>query len=198
MNNKIVRISVVVLIVLGLVTIGVVWRSWASSPVLLSEGEVVQGVLAEYPGEVMSTSLQNNAYVVQVQMVKGLYELRVDADGGAITSIKRLKAADPDETLPDDQPPQQPGVIEPTKKPTTVTDKGSTALVTDDEAIAISLKQVPGTVEEVEFRGKYESGYYLVEIDTADGREAVVQVNGITGVIMSVTWDDDDDDSHND
>ncbi|WP_438349464.1 PepSY domain-containing protein [Paenibacillus sp. FA6] len=186
MNNKIVRISVVVLIVLGLVTIGVVWRSWASTPVLLSEGEVVQGVLAEYPGEVMSTSLENDAYVVQVQMVKGLYELRVDADGGAITSIKRLEAVVPD-------------VIEPTKKPTTDTDKGSTAVVTRDEAIAISLKQVPGTVEEVEFRGKHESGYYLVEIDTDDGREAVVQVNGITGVIMSVTWDDDDDkDSHND
>ncbi|OAB36513.1 hypothetical protein PGLA_20865 [Paenibacillus glacialis] len=176
--------SVVVLILLGLATIGIVWKPWASSPVLLSEEEVVRGVLVQYPGEVVSTLLENDAYVIQVQRVKGLYELRADTDKGAITSIKRLEVVVPDAILPD--------VVEPTKNHTIDTDKGSTALITGDEAIALSLKQVPGTVQEMEFRGKDESGYYLVEIDTDDGREAVVQVNGISGVIMSVTWDDND------
>ncbi|WP_145939635.1 PepSY domain-containing protein [Paenibacillus glacialis] len=184
MNKRIVRMSVVVLILLGLATIGIVWKPWASSPVLLSEEEVVRGVLVQYPGEVVSTLLENDAYVIQVQRVKGLYELRADTDKGAITSIKRLEVVVPDAILPD--------VVEPTKNHTIDTDKGSTALITGDEAIALSLKQVPGTVQEMEFRGKDESGYYLVEIDTDDGREAVVQVNGISGVIMSVTWDDND------
>jgi len=185
MNKRIVRMSIVILILAGIVAVGIGWKLSANSPALLSEEEVVQGVLAQYPGEVVRTYLENDAYVIQVQMVKGLYELRVDADEGEITSIERLEAVVPDETIPD--------VVEPTKNPITGTDKGVITLVTREEAIALSLKQVPGIVREMEFKDKGGSGYYLVEIETDDGREAIVQVNGISGVIMSVTWDDDDD-----
>ncbi len=177
--------SVVVLILLGLATIGLVWKPWTSSPVLLSEEEVVRDVLVQYPGEIVSTTLENDAYVIQLQREKGLYELRVDGDEGEITSIERLEAVVTDEIIPD--------VVEPTKNPITGTDKGVRTLVTREEAIALSLKQVPGIVREMKFKDKDGSGYYLVEIETDDGREAVVQVNGISGVIMSVTWDDDDD-----
>lgn len=194
MNKRIVWISGVVLIIAGVVTLGAVWKSWASSPVLLSEEEVTHVVLAEYPGEVVSTSFENDVYRIQVQLEKGLYELMVAADEGEINSIKRLENVVPDEIQPDDVPIQEPDVDEPHKNPTPDNDKVSSSLVSSDEAIALSLKQVPGTVQEIEFRGKDTGRYYLVEIDTDDGREAVVQVNGISGAIMSVTWDDEADD----
>jgi uncharacterized membrane protein YkoI len=219
MSKKIVRLSVVVLIILGITTSGIVWKSWASSPVLLSEEEVVQIVLDQYPGEVVSISLENDAYVIQIELVKGLYELSVDADEGIINSIRRLQAVVPDKIAPDKEQPdketpdiiipdkelpmkespvkvpiQEPDVVEPTKNPTLEVDKGSTTLVTRHNATVLSQKHVPGTVHNIELRGKDISSYYLVKIITEDNREAVVQVNGISGAIMSVTWDDNGED----
>ncbi|AJS59360.1 PepSY domain-containing protein [Paenibacillus sp. IHBB 10380] len=195
MNKKIGWISSAVLIIAVVVTLGTVWKSWANSPDILSEEEVIRVVLAEYPGEIVNTSLENDAYRIQVQLEKGLYELRVNAGAGGITSIKRLEAVVPDELQPDEVPNPKPNVDKPHNNPTTGSGKGSSNLVTSDKAIALALKQVPGNVQEVEFRGKDANRYYLVEIDTEDGREAVVQVNGISGAIMSVTWDDDDNDN---
>jgi hypothetical protein len=45
-------------------------------------------------------------------------------------------------------------------------------------------------VDEIELRKLSKESYYLVEINTVDGREAVIQVNEITGIIMSVIRDD--------
>jgi uncharacterized membrane protein YkoI len=238
MSKRIVRLSVVVLVILGITTGGIVWKSWASSPVLLSEEEVVQIVLGQYPGEVVSVSLENDAYVIQIELVKGLYELSVDADEGTINSIRRLEATVPNKIAPDKEPSdqlipdreqpdketpdiiipdkelpmkespmkespvkvpiQEPEVVEPTKNPTKNptldVDKGSITLVTREKAAVLSRKQVPGTVHNIELRGKDISSYYLVKIITEDNREAVVQVNGISGAIMSVTWDDNSED----
>jgi hypothetical protein len=45
-------------------------------------------------------------------------------------------------------------------------------------------------VDEIELRKLSKESYFLVEINTVDGREAVIQVNEITGIIMSVIRDD--------
>jgi hypothetical protein len=49
---------------------------------------------------------------------------------------------------------------------------------------------VKGMVDEIELRKLSKESYFLVEINTVDGREAVIQVNEITGIIMSVIRDD--------
>ncbi|MFB5676310.1 PepSY domain-containing protein [Paenibacillus terreus] len=71
-------------------------------------------------------------------------------------------------------------------------------IVTDKEAKNIALQQVQGKVEDVDFRTEGGVRYYLVEIDTPDEREAIVQVNAISGVIMSVAWDEEDDPEEDD
>jgi uncharacterized membrane protein YkoI len=63
-------------------------------------------------------------------------------------------------------------------------------IITIEQATAISTKHVNGTVDDIELRKLSKESYYLVEIDTVDKREVVVQVNAITGIIMSVIWDD--------
>ncbi|AOZ93776.1 PepSY domain-containing protein [Paenibacillus crassostreae] len=218
MNNKIVRLSIIVLIILGITTVGIVWKSWASSAVLLSEEEAIQIVLAQYPGEVIHSSLKNDEYVIQNRLVKGLYELRLNASEGTITSIVRLEAVvpdvltpekqdsedqdqvSPDKILPDHEssvetPVQEPDadITVPTKKPTSDVGEKSTALVSRDQAAVLALKHVSGTVQSIEIRGTDSNSYYLVKMNTKNHREAVVQVNGISGAIMSVTWDDKDD-----
>ncbi|SFF40467.1 Peptidase propeptide and YPEB domain-containing protein [Paenibacillus algorifonticola] len=65
--------------------------------------------------------------------------------------------------------------------------------ISPDEAKAIALKQVKGKVEDIELKSSDRSRYFLVEIDAPDDREATVQVHAVTGAIMSITWDEDDD-----
>lgn len=61
----------------------------------------------------------------------------------------------------------------------------------EEEVEKIAMAEVPGEVDDTELRGE-DTGhpYYLVEIDTEDDKEAVIQIHAITGKIQSVTWDD--------
>lgn len=69
-----------------------------------------------------------------------------------------------------------------------------TSFLSEKEAEQKALAKVPGEVDDIELRGTNSGNpYYLVEIDLEDGREAIVQVNAISGAIRSVTWDEDED-----
>lgn len=64
-------------------------------------------------------------------------------------------------------------------------------VLAEEEVEKIALAEVPGEVDDTELRGEDTSyPYYLVEIDTEDDKEAVIQIHAITGKIQSVTWDD--------
>lgn len=63
--------------------------------------------------------------------------------------------------------------------------------IAEEEAGKIALAEVAGEVDDVELRGESTSNpYYLVEIDTPDDKEAVIQIHAVTGKIQSVTWED--------
>ncbi|MEH7744743.1 PepSY domain-containing protein [Neobacillus drentensis] len=84
---------------------------------------------------------------------------------------------------------------------TTQNNTSSTKRLTEEEARDIAKKQVNGIVEHIWLETKGEQTYYLVEVETQDDREAIVQIHSITGNVMSVSWDDrssDDDDDKND
>ncbi|MCQ6274472.1 PepSY domain-containing protein [Bacillus sp. V3B] len=66
--------------------------------------------------------------------------------------------------------------------------------LTEQDAIALALQQVPGVVEDVDVETINGVGYYFVEVETIDDREATIEINAITGEVKSLTWDDDDDD----
>lgn len=72
--------------------------------------------------------------------------------------------------------------------------------LTEEQAKNAALKEVPGTVDDIEAKNVNGMTYYLVEIDANDGREATVEINAITGKINTLTWDDDqgDDDNQDD
>lgn len=57
---------------------------------------------------------------------------------------------------------------------------------------------MPGRVKDTDIEEDGGMRYYLIEIETADGREAEVQLNAASGKVISVTWDDDHDDTDDD
>jgi uncharacterized membrane protein YkoI len=66
-------------------------------------------------------------------------------------------------------------------------------LIKREQAITIAKTQLTGEVQYTTYEETSDGGYYLIEIESEDDREAVIQVHGVSGEILSVTWDDQDD-----
>lgn len=62
-------------------------------------------------------------------------------------------------------------------------------ILTEDEAINIALQAVEGEVDDVDLENEEDHVFYLIEIETDDEKEAIVEVNAITGE-STVTWDE--------
>ncbi|WP_020615073.1 PepSY domain-containing protein [Paenibacillus daejeonensis] len=172
-------------------TAGILLLQSGSEPVRqLSESEIRDQVLGQYGGEIREVQSLREGYQVTLESELGVYELLLGGAGEA-RRILRLEAFEPPEPVPNPggepgQPgtdqPEEPGGEEPPPLP-----------LTEEEAIKIALGQVLGKVEDVELRSNDNGIYYLIEIETPEEREAVIQVNAITGTVISVIWDDDDD-----
>ncbi len=80
-------------------------------------------------------------------------------------------------------------VLDSTEKQTTT----EQALIKREQAITIAKTQLTGEVQYTTYEETSDGGYYLIEIESEDDREAVIQVHGVSGKILSVTWDDQDD-----
>ncbi len=79
-------------------------------------------------------------------------------------------------------------IVESSKK--TDTKEETVHGITEKEAIKIALNQVKGVVEDVDLEESDGLYYYLVEVEQDKEREATIQINSITGEILSITWDD--------
>lgn len=138
-------------------------------PHLLSEAEVKGIINGKYTGVAdrisLNTSGESPVYEVKLSKDPKFTNVTIDAIGGKIIS----------ETV----------------KETT----GKNVLITQDQAIKIALGQIKsGKVDEVDdfsYVKTDDGGYYLIEIDTKDNREATIQIHAISGKIMSLSWEED-------
>ncbi|MFC0394272.1 PepSY domain-containing protein [Paenibacillus mendelii] len=166
--------------------------------------EAKQEVLNQYEGTIVSAESNGSSYLVRLQSETGLYELNVDKDHADITGIKSIERytdSVPDGTSsPDNNQPTDPGT-NPSPTPTSPTDLPDKETVlnpdvflNEDEAAKLALSKVDGTVTDLDIEKTHGKWYYIIEVETPDGREADVQINAASGAIQSVTWDDEDDD----
>ncbi|MEC0126381.1 PepSY domain-containing protein [Paenibacillus pabuli] len=150
----------------------------AEEKTLWSREQIKTELLKQTNAELVSLELveqQGSPVYLAVFKMKdnGREQWTIDPYNGEKQSSKTLEASSPDPT----------------------TGEGTkTSFLSEKEAKQKALAKVPGEVDDIELRGTNSGNpYYLVEIDLDDGREAIVQVNAISGAIRSVTWDDDED-----
>lgn len=157
-----------------------------SAPRLTPE-QAEAAVLQAYPGSVETLALHSGQYVAELKTDQGRYELKLDSSSGEIVSIVLLEstatAAPAAEPTPQPSPPVEDNTASPT----------AGRLVSEEEAVELALQAVPGEADDVDTEIDGTGVFYLVEIKTADDREAVVQVDAISGSILSVTWEDHED-----
>ncbi|MGN7479852.1 PepSY domain-containing protein [Solibacillus silvestris] len=64
----------------------------------------------------------------------------------------------------------------------------SKPLLSEQQAVNIALKEVPGEVDSVDYENSSDGGSYFIEIEQED--EVTVQVHAITGKILSIQYED--------
>lgn len=163
------------------------WVPTLTSAETLTEQEARESVVTRYSGEIIEIKQERDKYVVDLQLDTGLYQIHIDAQNGEVLSLEHKEAFPvTDENNPSHPPvsePEEPGEPEPTPGEPPL-------LLTEDEAAQLALQHIPGEVDDVDWKQVDGTGFYLVEIDLEDGREAIVQIHAITGEVMSVSWDD--------
>ncbi|WP_338471997.1 PepSY domain-containing protein [Niallia sp. XMNu-256] len=140
-----------------------------------------------YSGLVQEIKQEADHYVIQLERITGLYELQINAETGEVSSLKRLKEKEAEKNV-EPTPSQQQG----TEEEAPVEEVQSR--LTEEKAAEIALKEVPGEVDDIDVENINGITYFLVDVEVNDGREATVEINGITGEVQSLTWDEDDDD----
>lgn len=190
-----------------LLAIACLWFFRKETGPLLSREAAEQALLEEYPGSIANLSQQSGNYMAELQTAQGMYEVKLDGATGEIISIVQLKA------VPTPAPTPTPG-IQPAPDASgapvvSATPPGGAAsatppapspsppqrVVSEAEAVKLALQEVPGEADDVDTGINEAGAFYLVEIKTPDDREAVVQVDAISGNIRSVTWEEPDDDN---
>ncbi|GEK60093.1 hypothetical protein CHL76_15475 [Marinococcus halophilus] len=103
-------------------------------------------------------------YVVEFAEEEALEEMIIDARSGA--------------------------VLEEEQDDTESSEDGRQTVLNAEEAASVAREEVDGEVDDVDFETS-DAGepFYYVELEQ-DDEEATVQVHGITGEILSITWDD--------
>ncbi|WP_071393760.1 PepSY domain-containing protein [Bacillus tuaregi] len=158
---------------------------------MLTEQEAQAIAEDRYAGKVQKINQSNNDFVMELERNTGVYEIRINRESGEVTSLKRISQASESEGATNEKNDEATG--EPLNPETPPVDEGSKRL-TEQEAAAIALEQVAGNIDDVDYEKVNGMGFYFVDVETTDGREAKVEINAITGEVKSLTWDDDDDD----
>ncbi len=165
---------------------------------VLTEQEAQAIAEERYTGKVNWIDQKNNQFVMELERSSGIYELIINKETGEVASLKRIEQKEEGT-----KPEEQPKPIEPTEQPEssepTAQDEGKVSKsLTEQEAAALALQQVAGIVDDIDLENVNGITYYLVDIETEDGREAKVEINAITGEVKSLTWDDDGQDDDDD
>lgn len=188
-----------------LLAIACLWFFRKETGPLLSREAAEQALLEEYPGTIQQLGEQAGNYAAKLQTAQGLYEVKLDGATGEIISIVLLQAVPTPAPTPQVQPtPGASGapVVSATPPagaasatPPAPSPSPPQRVVSEAEAVKLALQEVPGEADDVDTGINEAGAFYLVEIKTPDDREAVVQVDAISGNIRSVTWEEPDDDN---
>lgn len=144
---------------------------------VMSMKEAKDLALAEYDGVVESIELdkewRKDIYEIEMKDGETEYDIDLDAVTGEFVKVKEEKDDDDDDD--DDRAGDGQNVKE-------------EDLITEEEAIDIATKEVPGTVSKVERDHEDNRVEYDIEIQTDKG-EADIEINAETGEIISVEQD---------
>ncbi|WP_176142422.1 PepSY domain-containing protein [Halobacillus hunanensis] len=138
-----------------------------------TESKIRKQIEKEYKGEITSLkeSKEGNQlqYEVEIKLEDKKVKLTMTETGDV---IQEQTVTENDQNTSQEQLPQK-----------------ANPPITKEQAQKLALKQVSGTIEDVEYEEENGQFFYLIDIENDDETEATVQINAITGEIK-LSWDD--------
>ena len=214
--KKIAHMSIATVVILLLVITLVPLQKMLYDPTghLMPVEEAVRLIENRYQGTVIHVKQEKRYYQIVMEKNNKHYEVKMNARNGDVLAIVSAKvSSDTSEVITKAQPTESgidnklwtnhysklvkreqhrpTGVISvPTAPP--LTSEQLPDRLNESEVIQIVEKQVDGRVDSIDFDEEGKVPSYLAKIKTPEGKEAIFQVEPITGKILTVTWDDDD------
>lgn len=149
---------------------------------MISVEKVKEIALSKVTGHVENIELEsykgNQYYEVEVENGKKDYDLYIDAYTGEVQLMK-------EDRNDDDDSDNRTGVVQ------------SSNLISDEKAKQLAEKAVNGTVTELELDEDDGQFVYELELITNKG-EADVEIDAITGKVIEINFDHEDDDNLDD
>lgn len=150
---------------------------------IMSKEEIKKLVQEQQSGDMQELQLVKRGkvdiYEAVVENENEFTTYEIDAFTGKMLSVTKVEK---ERTKPDDG-----------KNLTDHGEQSKTTIpkqISEQQAIQIALQKVSGVVDDVDLEVEDGLSFYLVEIERVDGQEAVVQINSVTGEVMSIVWDD--------
>ena len=153
-----------------------------TSKEMISVEKVKEIALSKVTGHVENIELEsykgNQYYEVEVENGKKDYDLYIDAYTGEVQLMK-------EDSNNDDDSDDRTGVVQ------------SSNLISDEKAKQLAGKAVNGTVTELELDEDDGQFVYELELITNKG-EADVEIDAMTGKVIEINFDHEDDDNLDD
>lgn len=162
-------------------------RLMASEQTVSAE-EAKNKVQELYKGKIVNIEETAEVYQITIKLDTGEYEVEIARDTGDIGKLNRVSKTVAN--TPEEQSREGGGEVVPPDSPSEGQKEQPTNHISKEEAISIALSQVKGEIDDVDIEQSNGLIYYLVEIEANDEKEATVQINAISGEVMSITWDD--------
>lgn len=141
-----------------------------ASPVSADEARKL--VQEKYNGNIVNVTQRDNKYEITLELDTGIYVLEVNRTTGGIENLTRTSQN------------HLPNSNEETGAP------NKDQILTKEDAARIALQKVNGTVDDIDLEQSDGLTYFLVEVEREHTKDAIVQINAISGEVMSITWED--------
>ncbi|WP_102271973.1 PepSY domain-containing protein [Cytobacillus massiliigabonensis] len=175
-------------ILLALLFIGLQqWGRVTTSAESMSQEEAEDLVEKRYKGEITKIEQKNDNYIIEMDRKQIIYEIKLNASNGEVLSFSKIGSSKKEN---EKEPTEEKSNQEVQQEIVEGGEQQTSQLLTESAVKEIALKQVKGTVDDIDLESSGDLTYYLVEIETADDREAVVSIHASTGKILSVSFDD--------
>lgn len=133
-----------------------------------TEAEIIAIVKQQKKGAIqkLEKKVENTGtfYYVTVQQGEEQTIYKMDAISGEIVNSNKQNVAQPN--------------------------KPSSQILTKEDAARIALQKVNGEVDDIDIEQSNGLTYFLVEVKQKHAKDATVQINAISGEVMSITWED--------
>ncbi|WP_053475082.1 PepSY domain-containing protein [Cytobacillus solani] len=163
------------------------WGRVTTSADSMSQEEAADLVEKRYKGDITKIVQNKDEYIIEMDRNQMIYEIKLNASNGEVLSFSKIGSRKKENEKEPSEGKSDQEIQQDLEKDG---EQQTPQLLSESDAKEIALKKVEGIVDDIDLESSGDLTYYLVEIETADDREAVVEIHATTGKILSVSWDD--------